>query len=560
MEHKTCNDNVGCTPNIDCLFTEWQDWTACSSQCEGIMHRDRKVRIHGQGEGQFCAGAVEQTWPCEIESGVLDFTEQSMYLDLSRLITNNLGNTGPGTASMTGQEMPPVLSFSQVASLPETGTSVDLVVRPTSGYMPCEVQTNGVQGHTFAAINVPSGSRVSVEFQLVDSKTGALVNAKELVIKVFDLDGGAAGSSLERLHAKGFTDYFVTSDSSIKVSKELSDLTQFSASVYGTDDDNPLDPTETMSTQERKAVSFLYKESSSAEMSLEVTDGAFCKTFLFAIRACFGGNCKANPCKEKEHQAVDCQLSEWRGWGECDTSCGIGQKIRSREVILEPAFGGKPCNDALSETIACSLRPCQEDCQPIDCSWEDWGNWGSCDKCGGEMRRFRHIATHPNCGGRRCLSGAAEEITNCTRTCHGGTLCTWLVWGEWGECSATCDKGLRSRDRYLKAVSAATILAEAHSTQEMHKLDYERKYESLDSRTRYLQSNRIQVLLMSFTGGCMTLFAAVAAIRSCALSPARRSARSRAAAPMELFRSHGYMAAPSDTTVTGAEYRGVSVA
>jgi len=550
-EHKKCNAGVGCTPAIDCQFTSWQDWTPCSARCEGIKRRSREVKVHGQGEGKFCVGSLEETWPCELESGTLDFSEPTMYLDLSQLETNNFGGAGPGDAgnSLTaGDDTPPVMRFKNVAELPEPGRTVDLIIEPKGAYMPCEVQANGKQGHTFAAINLPSGSRIDVQLQLVDSKTGEPIPAKELVVKIFDLDGGAAQSSLERVHAKDFDDYFLTSDSSVKVSKELSGLTVFEASSYGTDDDNPLDPTATMPAQERKAVAFLYTGESKIDLSLEVTDGEFCKTFLFAVRGCFGGSCRANPCSEEQHEAVDCQLTAWGNWGECDATCGIGQKIRSREVITEPAFGGKACSAALSQTLACELRSCRDDCTPVDCSWEEWGGWGACDKCSGEMRRFRHISSHPSCGGRRCEFGSAEEITNCTRTCHADTFCMWSQWGDYGECSASCGQGLRSRARYLKAMTASTLLAEQRARSDAsdasQQVELLGKFEQLSLRSHHIKMNRIQVLLLSFTGGCLSLFAAMAAIRNCALRPAEgRSARSRA--HVDIFRSHGYIAAPT---------------
>ena len=38
---------------------------------------------------------------------------------------------------------------------------------------------------------------------------------------------------------------------------------------------------------------------------------------------------------------VDCQWGGWGAWGQCSQSCGVGQRMRRREVKIEKANGGK---------------------------------------------------------------------------------------------------------------------------------------------------------------------------------------------------------------------------
>uniref|UniRef100_W8AKA6 Somatomedin-B and thrombospondin type-1 domain-containing protein n=1 Tax=Ceratitis capitata TaxID=7213 RepID=W8AKA6_CERCA len=46
----------------------------------------------------------------------------------------------------------------------------------------------------------------------------------------------------------------------------------------------------------------------------------------------------------KEHcGVVDCQVSDWTPWSECDKSCGTGIIFRQRKIIRAPQNGGKHC-------------------------------------------------------------------------------------------------------------------------------------------------------------------------------------------------------------------------
>lgn len=55
--------------------------------------------------------------------------------------------------------------------------------------------------------------------------------------------------------------------------------------------------------------------------------------------------------------AVDCMLSEWTEWSECNKSCGKGHMIRTRMVKLEPEFGGVPCPETVQRK-KCKIRKC----------------------------------------------------------------------------------------------------------------------------------------------------------------------------------------------------------
>mmetsp|Transcript_67684 Transcript_67684/g.220350 ORF Transcript_67684/g.220350 Transcript_67684/m.220350 type:complete len:2076 (-) Transcript_67684:113-6340(-) len=515
MEHRPCNVNVPCVASVDCLFDEWSHWSTCTSRCAGLSRRHRNIKQHGKGSGAFCNGPMEQNRHCQVDSGIQDWLEPTMYLDLTTL-SQEQSPSGVGGLDSSGA----LMRFQRVAcesGRGETckGNSVDLVVTPKTSYTGCDMQANGKKGTNLGALNVASGTSVKLEFRLVDSETGDDVPAKELMIKIFDLDEGLGGTSMEKVHARGFKNYELSPTTSIQVEQELSQLTMFSASRYGTDDDDPDDPMQATPVQEAKAVALLYEGAAVVELNFEVDPGSFCKTFLFSARACLSGECKANPCQRDEHHPVDCLLGEWDAWGPCDATCGVGQRIRAREVITEPAYGGRTCSDSLSQTSDCSVKSCQE-CTPIDCAWEDWSPWSACDKCGGEMKRHRQIASLPSCGGKACTAGSATEIANCTRSCQDKVFCEWGEWQAYGACSATCGKGLKSRTRYLKAFATPPGGSGQRSLLDegplgLDSLELQSKYEQLHSRSQRLRASRFQVLALSFVAGCLSLAAVLGA-------------------------------------------------
>ncbi len=55
--------------------------------------------------------------------------------------------------------------------------------------------------------------------------------------------------------------------------------------------------------------------------------------------------------------AIDCVMSEWTEWSECNKSCGKGHTIRTRMVKLEPQFGGDPCPESIQRK-KCKIRKC----------------------------------------------------------------------------------------------------------------------------------------------------------------------------------------------------------
>merc|ERR1712048_352043 len=206
--------------------------------------------------------------------------------------------------------------------------------------------------------------------------------------------------------------------------------------------------------------------------------------------------------------AVDCELDDWSDWGKCSTTCGGGQRGRTRKVKTEAKAGGKPCggeDGALSETTGCNEGSCNAGVEVQDCTWGDWKNWGECDKCGGEKRRYRLITAMPKNGGKPCDKNLPlEEVGNCTRACHERQYCVWGDWGEYDACSVTCGEGYKKRERSLIAVSG-------------DEPDTSRLFNDLIKEKEQMQNENVQEMVLAFACGGVSfvvLLSAVRAIRS----------------------------------------------
>lgn len=446
MEAEPCNHDVPCMKSQDCLFTSWGRWTECSGQCEGVRTRTRNIAVPAKGAGLYCAGSLEETAPCHNGGGLIDFSDPTCSLDLSHLKGGMEGDAG-------------VMRFRNVIQVATTecpypgeqtcsGRWVDLLVTSTGAYQSCLADPHYYEG--FGQITIASGSEASFKFQLVDPITNQPVAMPKLMLKFFGLTEGD-GTSRMSLFAKGFKDYYLSKQSLVAVSSVDAGGTFAASDAGNLGNPLPQSPIDTNDMAERRTVALLYEEAATFDVKFQVAGGDSCHRFLFALKGCSGqgGCCEVDPCHLYDKPTVDCILSDWETWGECDVSCGAGQQVKRRQVVQYPSKGGYGCTAALSLTRACNNQACADECVPVDCAWTAWSDYGACNKCGGEMQRVRHIAAHPQCGGKACESGAAVEVAKCPRSCSDKTFCLWTEWSDYGPCSATCGAGIQSRTRTL---------------------------------------------------------------------------------------------------------------
>ena len=153
-------------------------------------------------------------------------------------------------------------------------------------------------------------------------------------------------------------------------------------------------------------------------------------------------------------QVQDCSFGEWTAWGDCTSECN-GIKERTRIFNVFAANGGALCDGPMKEIEACNER-CQHDREklaPIDCVLGQWTNWSECSaKCdGGTVERSRDVMVYPKNNGKPCPESNIHDTKGCNAfPCNQKEPCKWSDWSVWGECSKSCGGGQKTRARSVQ--------------------------------------------------------------------------------------------------------------
>lgn len=228
--------------------------------------------------------------------------------------------------------------------------------------------------------------------------------------------------------------------------------------------------------------------------------------FIFTEASGKGKNCKgatkqAAPCKSLAAcftAPIVCKLMEWTPFTACSHSCGGGVRQRSRGIL---SHGN--CEGALAETYGCNTHLCHD---PVDCLWSAWADWGACDVCGGERHRSRNVTRSGRYGGKACKQNDAAEVGNCTRSCHGKSLCAWAGWSAWSSCSKSCGaSGDRTRTRVLHLVNSSDMfMSKLYADDD----GLEDKVNELYRKNQHAETQRAQHIAIAFLSGCLSLVVA----------------------------------------------------
>eukprot|EP00928_Gymnodinium_smaydae_P010951 TRINITY_DN14117_c0_g5_i1.p1 TRINITY_DN14117_c0_g5~~TRINITY_DN14117_c0_g5_i1.p1 ORF type:complete len:1558 (+),score=314.31 TRINITY_DN14117_c0_g5_i1:79-4752(+) len=161
---------------------------------------------------------------------------------------------------------------------------------------------------------------------------------------------------------------------------------------------------------------------------------------LFGGRPCDGALRETRECEGSGPEVSDCKLSEWHEWTACSASCGPGQHSRTRRILADAVGGGATCEDSLQEVGQCSLGSCPD----RDCMLGAWEAWSQCDVASSQRFRSRKIET-PSLGAGKACTGPLKETIPCPAVVIPD--CELSTWSGWSKCDKACGTGQQFRTR-----------------------------------------------------------------------------------------------------------------
>jgi hypothetical protein len=145
------------------------------------------------------------------------------------------------------------------------------------------------------------------------------------------------------------------------------------------------------------------------------------------------------------HPKQDCVVGAWGIWEPCSNKCGKGTQIRKRIVEIPPVGAGEVCPPLVDQ------RDCEDTTEcPVNCQVSDWGQWSECNaRCGsGFKKRERKVVQINMFGGQECPT--LDDYQTCESKADCNDDCVVSDWGDWEACSNTCGSGTQVRKRTVK--------------------------------------------------------------------------------------------------------------
>ncbi|CAD7922583.1 unnamed protein product [Amoebophrya sp. A120] len=400
VETAACDMGL-CHEAVDCLFEPWTSWGECSKSCHGVQERTRHIAVYPAHDGAACEGNLKELQGCNNE-GCIDESEKV-----------------PVNCELSAWK--PWAECSKSCGGGERTRSREVVQEPKNGGDPCD----GV-----LAEMEPCNVEICPE---------------DVVPKIDPVD--CAWSEWES---------WGQCSNSCGVGQKFRKrrIVQLPNNLG-----KPCSANDSMEVAECNLASCLAVDCVWSEWSawsdctcsgLRERHREISQHYAGDGKPCEGAKVETKECHADCYpDPIDCVLSGWADWSTCSHPCGGGQKKRTRKVNTLPQYGGKDCASGLEEVAPCSTEPCEH---PSDCVMGDWTDWGKCSATcgGGEQHRARKVVKASKHGGRPC-SDETSEVRGCGMDpCKAAVDCRWGEWSEFDECSKTCGGGQRTRTRHVE--------------------------------------------------------------------------------------------------------------
>uniref|UniRef100_A0A7N8YKC0 Spondin-1 n=1 Tax=Mastacembelus armatus TaxID=205130 RepID=A0A7N8YKC0_9TELE len=161
-----------------------------------------------------------------------------------------------------------------------------------------------------------------------------------------------------------------------------------------------------------------------------------------------------------ECYTIPCMLSPWSEWSECSVTCGRGVRTRQRMLKSDPA----ECTEELEQTEKCMLPEC-----PVDCMVSEWSVWSECNKtCGkGHTIRTRMVKLEPQFGGSACPETIQRKKCKIRKSLEQQSGCKLQPWSNWTDCTKPCAGGIQERSRMVKKGAKSSTVANCNNQREV---------------------------------------------------------------------------------------------